>query len=137
MFRPSVGEWLPMSGKKNVLFLFEESPAGHIRFFEGMRMALGFSVTHPGLEILLMGDAVRSVRELKPLDIGLPREMLEFFPLFVDLGVRTFVERDRLENEGLLKDLPSYLSPLDNCQIREKIRQADVVIPFSRPVRKM
>jgi|UniRef100_A0A7C3QUW9 sulfur relay (sulfurtransferase) DsrF/TusC family protein len=125
-----------MSGKKKVLFLFEESPSGHIRFFEGMRMALGFSVTHPGLEILLLGDAVRSVRELKPLEIGLPREMLEFFPLFVDLGVRTFLDADRLEKEGLLKDLPSYFLPLDARQIREKIRQADVVIPFSGMVRE-
>ncbi len=125
-----------MSGKKKVLFLFDESPSGHIRFFEGMRMALGFSVTHPGLEILLLGDAVRSARELKPLEIGLPREMLEFFPLFVDLGVRTFLDADRLEKEGLLKDLPSYLLPLDARQIREKIRQADVVIPFSGPARE-
>lgn len=125
-----------MSGKKKVLFLFEESPSGHIRFFEGMRMALGFSVTHPGLEILLLGDAVRSARELKPLEIGLPREILEFFPLFVDLGVRTFLDAGRLEKEGLLKDLPSYLLPLDARQIQEKIRQADVVIPFSRPVRE-
>lgn len=125
-----------MSGKKKVLFLFEESPSGHIRFFEGMRMALGFSVTHPGLEILLLGDAVRSARELKPLEIGLPREILEFFPLFVDLGVRTFLDAGRLEKEGLLKDLPSYFLPLDARQIQEKIRQADVVIPFSRPVRE-
>ena len=125
-----------MSGKKKVLFLFDESPSGHIRFFEGMRMALGFSVTHPGLEILLLGDAVRSARELKPLEIGLPREMLEFFPLFVDLGVRTFLDADRLEKEGLLKDLPSYLLPLDARQIREKIRQANVVIPFSGPARE-
>ncbi|MHB1926841.1 MAG: DsrE family protein [Leptospirillum sp.] len=125
-----------MSGKKKVLFLFDESPSGHIRFFEGMRMALGFSVTHPGLEILLLGDAVRSARELKPLEIGLPREMLEFFPLFVDLGVRTFLDADRLEKEGLLEDIPSYLLPLDARQIREKIRQADVVIPFSGPARE-
>lgn len=70
-----------MSGKKQVLFLFEESPASHLRFFEGMRMALGFSVTHHGMDVLLLGNAVRAVRDFRPEEIGLPREMLEFFPL--------------------------------------------------------
>lgn len=126
-------EFSPMSGKKRVLFLFEDSPASHLRFFEGMRMALGFSVTHHGMEVLLLGDAVRAVRSFRPEEIGFPREMLEFFPLFLDLGVRMYVDSRRLEEEGLREVLPSFLVPLDFPEIREKIREADLVIPFSRP----
>ena len=85
----------PMSGKKRVLFLFEDSPASHLRFFEGMRMALGFSVTHPQMELLLLGSAVQAIRHFRPEEIGLPREMLEFFPLFIDLGVRMFADARR------------------------------------------
>lgn len=121
-----------MSGKKRVLFLFEDSPASSLRFFEGMRMALGFSVTHHGMEVLLLGNAIRAVRSFRPEEIGLPREMLEFFPLFVDLGVRMFVDARRLEEEGLAQMLPPFLTPLDPAGIREKIREADLVIPFSR-----
>ncbi|AFS52599.1 DsrE family protein [Leptospirillum ferriphilum] len=123
-----------MSGKKRVLFLFEDSPASHLRFFEGMRMALGFSVTHPQMELLLLGNAVRAVHHFRPEEIGLPREMLEFFPLFVDLGIRVFAEARCLEEEGLEKMIPSFLIPLDASAIRKKIREADLVLPFSRPV---
>lgn len=121
-----------MSGKKQVLFLFEESPASHLRFFEGMRMALGFSVTHHGMDVLLLGNAVRAVRDFRPEEIGLPREMLEFFPLFVDLGVHMYIDARRLEEEGLDKAFPPFLTPLDSSGIRKKIREADIIIPFSR-----
>ncbi|MHB1606033.1 MAG: DsrE family protein [Leptospirales bacterium] len=120
-----------MSRSKRVLLLLEESPAAHIRFFEGMRMALGFSVSHPGLEVLLTGKAVRAVSAFRPAEIGLPQELLEFFPLFLDLEVRTFVDQDALERLGLPKDLPPIFHLIDPKSMAEKIRLADIVIGFS------
>ena len=119
-----------MSRPKRVLFLLEESPAAHIRFFEGMRMALGFSVSHPGLEVLLTGKAVRAVSDFRPSEIGMPPELLEFFPLFQDLEIRTFVDLDALERLGFPKDLPPVFHLIDAKSISEKIRTADIVIGF-------
>ncbi len=120
-----------MSRSKRVLFLLEESPAAHIRFFEGMRMALGFSVSHPGLEVLLTGKAVRAVSTFRPSEIGMPLELLEFFPLFQDLEIRTYVDQDALERMGLSRDLPSVFHLIDAKAISEKVCNADIVIGFS------
>lgn len=110
--------------------MLEESPAAHIRFFEGMRMALGFSVSHPGLEVLLTGKAVRAVSAFRPSEIGMPMELLEFFPLFLDLEIRTFVDQGALERYGLPKDLPAFFQLIDRKSMAEKIRLADIVIGF-------
>ena len=85
------------------------------------------------MELLLLGNAVRAVHHFRPEEIGLPREMHEFFPLFVDLGIRVFADARCLEEEGLEKMIPSFLIPLDASAIRKKIREADLVLPFSRP----
>lgn len=115
---------------KRVLFLMEESPSSHIRFFEGMRMALGFSVSHPGMEIVLTGPSVRVFGTVRPGDIGLPSELLEFFPLFGDLGVRVFADRESLVASRPPRNLPEGIRPIDRNEILAKIRSADIVIPF-------
>lgn len=120
---------------KRVLFLMEESPSSHIRFFEGLRMALGFSVSHPGMEIVLSGPSVRVLGTVRPGEIGLPAELLEFFPLFGDLGVRVFADRDCLVAFRPSQELPEGIQPIGRDEIMEKIRSADIVIPFGSAAR--
>jgi len=94
----------PLKKNKKVLFVIEESPTSHIRYFEAMRMALGFSVTHGGMKILLRGRGVLALREARPLLIGLPPELLEVLPLLGDLSVGICVE-----SESLYRYLPGHL----------------------------
>ncbi|MHB1731040.1 MAG: hypothetical protein ACYCVG_08820 [Leptospirillum sp.] len=86
----------PLKKNKKVLFVIEESPTSHLRHFEAMRMALGFSVTHGGMKILLRGRGVLALREVQPLLIGLPPELLEVLPLLADLSVGICVEAESL-----------------------------------------
>jgi sulfur relay (sulfurtransferase) DsrF/TusC family protein len=115
---------------KRILFLLEESPSSHIRFFEGLRMALGFSVSHPGMEMVLMGMSVRVFGHVRPGEIGLPPEFLEFFPLFDDLDIRIFADRESLSRYSPSQALPSPILPIERSEILEKIRAADILIPF-------
>ena len=86
----------PMKKSKKVLFVIEESPTAHLRHFEAMRMALGFSVTHGGMKVLLRERGVLALREVHPGLIGLPPELLEVLPLLGDLSVGIFVESESL-----------------------------------------
>jgi hypothetical protein len=88
---------------KKVLFVIEESPTFHLRHFEAMRMALGFSVTHGGMKILLRGRGVLALREVRPILIGLPPELLEVLPLLGDLAVGICVE-----SESFSRYLPGH-----------------------------
>ncbi len=115
---------------KRILFLLEDSPSSHIRFFEGMRMALGFSVSHPGMEMVLMGPSVRVFGPVRPGEIGLPPELLEFFPLFDDLDIRIFADRESLSRYSPSHAPPPSIHSIERSEILEKIRSADILIPF-------
>ena len=120
---------------KKVLFVIEESPTGHLRHFEAMRMALGFSVTHSGMKILLRGRGVLALREVHPELIGLPPELLEVLPLLGDLSVGILVEA-----ESLSEYLPDWTASgietvISRSEGIDLILGSDLVLGFWSPGR--
>jgi sulfur relay (sulfurtransferase) DsrF/TusC family protein len=120
---------------KKVLFVIEESPTAHLRHFEAMRMALGFSVTHSGMKILLRGRGVLALREVHPELIGLPPELLEVLPLLGDLSVGILVEA-----ESLSEYLPDWTASgietvISRSEGIDLILGSDLVLGFWSPGR--
>ena len=120
---------------KKVLFVIEESPTAHLRHFEAMRMALGFSVTHSGMKILLRGRGVLALREVHPELIGLPPELLEVLPLLGDLSVGILVEA-----ESLSEYLPDWTvsgpeTVISRAEGMDLILGSDLVLGFWSPGR--
>jgi len=120
---------------KKVLFVIEESPTAHLRHFEAMRMALGFSVTHSGMKILLRGRGVLALKEVHPERLGLPPELLEVLPLLGDLSVGILVE-----SESLSQYLPEWTASghetvMTRAEGIDLILESDLVLGFYSPGR--
>lgn len=115
---------------KNVVFLMEASPTAHLRFFEGLRMALGFSVSHRPVTLLLRGEALRILLPIAPKLLGLPPEIVEVVPLLQELGVQVVVEEDDVEHFFLDRPLPEFVRTANREEMRGILERADLVIPF-------
>lgn len=125
----------PLKKNKKVLFVIEESPTAHLRHFEAMRMALGFSVTHGGMKILLRGRGVLALREIHPGLIGLPPELLEVLPLLGDLSVGVFVESESLSLYLPVRALSSAETVVSREEGIDLILGSDLVLGFWSPGR--
>lgn len=121
-----------MSNAKNVVFLLESSPTTHLRFFEGLRMTLGFSVSHRPVTVILLGEGVRILLPMNPPLLGLPSEITEVLPLLQDLRVRILAEESSLERFFLDRPVPSYVESIGKSGIRQVLSEADLVLPFLR-----
>ncbi|MDA8111484.1 MAG: DsrE family protein [Nitrospiraceae bacterium] len=121
-----------MGKHKNVVFLLESSPTAHLRFFEGLRMALGFSVSHRPVTLLLMGEGVRILLPISPRLLGLPPEIVEVIPLLKELGVHVIALDSDLDYFFLDRPVPDFVVPVGKERIAELVSSADIVIPFLR-----
>lgn len=121
-----------MTNAKNVVFLFEASPTAHLRFFEGLRMTLGFSVSHRPVTVVLLGEGVRILLPMHPQLLGLPSEMTEVLPLLQDLRVRVIAEDQAVERFFLDCPVPSFVETRDREEIEDLLGSADLVLPFLR-----
>ncbi len=115
---------------KKVLFVIEDSPTDHLRAFEAMRMALGFSVTHHGMKILLRGRGVLALREVHPGLISLPPELVEVLPLLGDLSVGLFADADSVRLYLPGKSLPGGVSLLSEEEVVHLLGESDLVLGF-------
>lgn len=121
-----------MTPSKRVLFLMESSPTAHLRFFEGLRMALGFSVSHSPVTVLLAGEGVRILLPLQPLRIGLPPEIVEVLPLLQELKVRVLACEESWSRFGEKHALPSFVQLVDRAAVTDLFAGSEIVIPFLR-----
>ncbi len=123
-----------MSTHKNVVFILEASPTAHLRFFEGLRMALGFSVSHRPLTLVLKGEGVRILFPIAPKLLGLPPEITEVIPLLKELGAQVVVRDSDLDRYFLDRSLPDFVRTASDREILEIVSSADLVVPFFRRV---
>ena len=119
-----------MGPHKTVVFLMEASPTAHLRFFEGLRMALGFSVSHRSVTLLLRGEGVRILLPIAPKLLGLPPEIVEVVPLLQELGVQIVVEETELGHFFLDRPLPEFVRTATREEVRDILERAELVIPF-------
>lgn len=117
---------------KHVLFIYSSSPTAHLRFFEGLRMALGFSVSHRPVTLLLLGEGVRVLLPLNPRLLGLPGEIAEVIPLLRELGVRVCAESEALDAFFLDRPFPDYVVPVSAAEVPGLLSEAEIVLPFLR-----
>jgi sulfur relay (sulfurtransferase) DsrF/TusC family protein len=121
-----------MGKHRNIVFVLETSPTAHLRFFEGLRMALGFSVSHRPVTLLLMGEGVRILLPIAPKLLGLPPEINEVVPLLKELGVRIVVSESELDRFFLDRPVPDFVQVVDSETVQELLFSAEIVIPFLR-----
>lgn len=121
-----------MSIHRNVVFLMESSPTSHLRFFEGLRMVLGFSVSHRPVSVLLLEEGTRILLPLHPKLLGLPPELTEVLPLLRDLNVHVLAEETAIKRFLGDRPLPPFVDRVDRRGIMERIESAEIVIPFLR-----
>jgi sulfur relay (sulfurtransferase) DsrF/TusC family protein len=119
---------------KHVLFLFSASPTAHLRFFEGLRMALGFSVSHRPVTLLLLGEGVRILLPSAPRLLGLPGELTEVVPLLRELGVPVLAETGALDTLFFDRPFPDFVSPVSNEDLPRLLFEAEIVLPFLRRI---
>ncbi|MDA8150375.1 MAG: DsrE family protein [Nitrospiraceae bacterium] len=121
-----------MGKHRNIVFVLETSPTAHLRFFEGLRMALGFSVSHRPVTLLLMGEGVRILLPIAPKLLGLPPEINEVVPLLKELGVRIVVSESELDRFFLDRPVPDFVQVVDSETVQKLLFSAEIVIPFLR-----
>jgi len=119
---------------RHVLFLFSASPTAHLRFFEGLRMALGFSVSHRPVTLLLLGEGVRILLPANPRLLGLPGELTEVVPLLRELGVTVLAEGGALDNLFFDRPIPDFVRPVSMEDLPRLLEEAEIVLPFLRRV---
>lgn len=117
---------------KHVLFVYSASPTTHLRFFEGLRMALGFSVSHRPVTLLLLGEGVRVLMPLNPSVLGLPGEITEVIPLLRELGVKVCAESQALDSFFLDRPFPDFVLPVSGSEVSGLLSEAEIVLPFLR-----
>jgi sulfur relay (sulfurtransferase) DsrF/TusC family protein len=119
-----------MGKHKSIVFVLEASPTAHLRFFEGLRMALGFSVSHRPVTLLLMGEGLRILLPIAPKLLGLPPEINEVVPLLKELGVAVFALEADLDRFFLDRPVPDFVQPVGAEDVQKLISSAEIVIPF-------
>ncbi len=95
-------------------------------------MALGFSVSHRPVTLLLMGEGVRILLPIAPKLLGLPPEINEVVPLLKELGVRIVVSESELDRFFLDRPVPDFVQVVDSETVQELLFSAEIVIPFLR-----
>ena len=95
-------------------------------------MALGFSVSHRPVILLLVGEGVRVLMPLNPAVLGLPGEITEVIPLLRELGVKVCAESTALDSFFLDRSFPDYVVPVAQDDISSLLAEAEIVIPFLR-----
>jgi len=121
-----------MSGGKNVVVLLESSPTSHLRFFEGLRMTLGFSVSHRSVSVVLLGEGARILLPMHPQLLGLPPEITEVLPLLQDLKVRVYADDSALDRLFFDRPVPPFVESIDPSGLDRLLDSADLVLPFLR-----
>ncbi|MCL4486250.1 MAG: DsrE family protein [Nitrospirae bacterium] len=123
-----------MGKHKNVVFVLEASPTAHLRFFEGLRMALGFSVSHRPVTLVLLGEGVRILLPIAPKLLGLPPEIVEVIPLLNELGVHVVALDSELDRVFLDRPVPDFVTLAGKGDIQKIVSSADLVIPILRRI---
>ncbi len=95
-------------------------------------MALGFSVSHRPVTLLLMGEGVRILLPIAPKLLGLPPEINEVVPLLKELGVRIVVSESELDRFFLDRPVPDFVQVVDSETVQKLLFSAEIVIPFLR-----
>ena len=97
-------------------------------------MALGFSVSHRPVTLLLMGEGLRILLPIAPKLLGLPPEIDEVIPLLNELGVGVFVPETDLNRFFLDRPVPDFVQVVGSEIVQELLSSAEIVIPFLRRV---
>ena len=93
-------------------------------------MALGFSVSHRPVTLLLMGEGLRILLPIVPKLLGLPPEINEVVPLLKELGVAVFALEADLDRFFLDRPVPDFVQPVGAEDVQKLISSAEIVIPF-------
>jgi len=97
-------------------------------------MALGFSVSHRPVTLLLLGEGVRILLPANPRLLGLPGELTEVVPLLRELGVTVLAEGGALDNLFFDRPIPDFVRPVSMEDLPRLLAEAEIVLPFLRRI---
>ena len=113
---------------KKVVVLIRSNPVTTVKVSEGLRVALGLTLSENQITVLYMDEGARATRELQPVQVG-QDNLAHSLELFEACNIRQVVDEESLKTyrvEKVREDVQS----ITRGEALELLNQAQEVIPF-------